>query len=109
MLKPEPLRQLWTVTDDECQSVSAPLEGWIRQLTPEALAKVEKFAYPVMVGIAIAGVTLPRFIMEMQYSKALAARNSKTPSGAAPASSQYPVETGVSDDVAESIKRSMRQ
>jgi hypothetical protein len=114
LMKPEPLRALWSVSEEECRSVAEPLEGWLRQLSPEALKKVERYAYPVMTAIAISGITLPRFVAEMQYAKAVRTANVKTPVGGSQ-SAPSPVQSDlngageVQESAAERILRSMRQ
>jgi len=62
-------RDHWAITQDEATSVSTPLAKMFDQLDKVQKKKLEKYINPVMLASAVAGIVIPRLMVDLANSK----------------------------------------
>lgn len=59
----------WQITKDEAESIAAPIETMLASIPAKTKAQIEKLTAPAILGAAIAGVVMPRIIIDMTDRK----------------------------------------
>lgn len=62
-------RPHWAITDKEATSISDPLEKVLADMSPKQIEIIDKYSAPVMLGMAVAGVVVPRVMIDLETNK----------------------------------------
>lgn len=62
-------RPHWEITEDEADSVAEPMEFLIDNMTAKQKKAIEKYSNPIMLASAVAGIVVPRIMIDMALMK----------------------------------------
>ena len=68
-MKPEPLKQLWTVSDDELKPISEAINSMAKSLPTEIVNKYGKYVLPLMAVAGLVIIIYPRMEAERAFLK----------------------------------------
>lgn len=62
-------RRHWEITEDEAESVAVPMGYLIENMTAKQKKMIEKYSNPVMLASAVAGIVVPRIMIDIALMK----------------------------------------